>query len=150
VAVPDVWDRGGTYTREEMEHFRGPLNADAVAVAPNGKHPAPTPSDDVRSCGECGKPLGPGRRLWCDERCRRRNRGRAATLKAQTAATATAAPATLAQEVTEPTGMDTDPSGRPGFFCADLFDQLAALPSILPTGWRLEATASTVVVTWQV
>jgi hypothetical protein len=44
-AEPDAWDQGGTYTREQLEQFRGPLtpvaNGLAKSVAPTGTDSKP-------------------------------------------------------------------------------------------------------------
>jgi hypothetical protein len=140
-ATADPWDLGGTYTRDQILHMRGDLHvgngaADLAVPVPNGKHAQPATemsecshgeNRTLRPCQGCGEPLdGPDTKRWCSQTCRARYRR--------------AHPETFVGGFVASVEHD-ETSSTP-------FDQLAAVASLLPAGWRLEATASTVVVSW--
>jgi hypothetical protein len=153
-------------TRAGYLQLRGPAGSwDGAAVAPpasngNGTRSVDAPatkglgpletrvSDDHRCLG-CGQPLeGRANQRWCGMACRARAR------RAQEAPT-------VVQEAPRPVAVDGDTIGRPAPRRAaetrflppappggSPFDQLVAVASMLSPGWRLEATPSSVTVTW--
>ena len=128
----DPWDQGGTYTREQLEGFRGPLDGNG-----NGRplpHEVKVPAEPVGACLQCQTPLRRADQKYCSGACR--SRWRRAHLE----------PAEIrngkeAETVTEPGGIF--PPVLPG-----PFEQLVAVAQGLPAGWRLEATMDTVLLAW--
>jgi hypothetical protein len=123
MAVPDVWDQGGTYTREQLEAFRGPLDGNGNGVG----QPLPVDTSDpepVSSCLQCGAELHRHDQKYCSSSCRSKYRR------------ANSAPA--ADSEVHATPISPDP-----------FERLAGVASWLPAGWRLEATAFSVTLSWQ-
>jgi hypothetical protein len=146
----DPWDQGGTYTREQLEEFRGPLGVSPEDSSNgNGKQPEP-----AGACLQCGTELFRHDQKYCSSSCRSRYR-RAHLVEP--------APGVIPGEpgLAEAIGTDvpitpisTDKSGTdvPADRLAVsplAFDRLAAVAGMLPQGWRLEASASMVTVTWQ-
>ena len=127
----DPWDQGGTYTREQLEEFRGPLDGTGHGP-PEVSNGLETPP--VGACLQCQTPLHRADQKYCSGACR--SRWRRAHLE----------PAEIrngkeAETVTEPGGIF--PPVLPG-----PFEQLVAVAQGLPAGWRLEATADTVLLAW--
>jgi WhiB family redox-sensing transcriptional regulator len=114
------------------------VEAEAIETGTGGPERAPNGSGvlpvEVHRCGHCGTRLVAHQAKWCSESCRRKAAYRRRGRKPR----AVAAVATRAAV----NGHAVLPPGP--------FDQLAAVASVLPAGWRMEATASTVTVTWSV
>jgi hypothetical protein len=161
--------RPETLTRSQLEAFRGPLDGNGAGdlVGPAVDHgngravivPPPVPLAQARACVECGGPLAGRQERFCSTRCRKRDqyrRGIGHPNGARTARTARRA-SVVPQEVTNGTAVDEDTSRRPAETRnlhahppgGSPFEQLVVLSALLPAGWRLEATAAAVTVTWQ-
>jgi hypothetical protein len=130
--LPDASAPNGNGTRD-AEGRRLPSGDDAAAV---GGMVELDRAAAPRVCQGCGQALsGRPDQKWCSAPCRARYRR-------------TQVPV-VAQEVTGGQGMDDSPFRRPATFVQQgPFEALAAVASMLSPGWRLEATPSSVVVTW--
>jgi hypothetical protein len=92
---------GGTYTREQIEEFRGALNPVAIEEpVANGSHD----HEPLGTCHMCSAPLYRADQKWCSQACRNRSRTRIGR----------AAHAVLPQEAPEAEAVDDSPSERPG------------------------------------
>jgi hypothetical protein len=128
-----------TLTRSQLEAMRGPLDTgngagDLAVPVPNGK-----PGPQLCALPGCDRPVSAGRGArYCSEAHRRKashlRNGRAARM-----------PDTKPVSVRHPVGTATD---NATIGSCGPFEQLAALPGLLPAGWRLEATADTVLLAW--
>jgi hypothetical protein len=152
VEARDPWDAGGTYTREQLEAFRGPLT--------NGNHPEPeleapistmnvhSADSSVQLCAldGCSEPVtGHAAKFCCRNHQKRashqRSRDRAAVLP---------------QEVTNGRGIDESPSLPPSVLTVGAltvkdpgpFERLAGVASMLPPGWSAELSQSQVIIRW--
>jgi hypothetical protein len=144
-------------TRHPEELLQSPVLLTARSVNKSSEPVAPE-----RPCAECGVRPARGRRPTCGEPdCvaghRRRTKREAARGRPRRRQRTPVTSVRL-QEPPKPVAVDDDsgylPAPPPGgpeirHRLADLgLDQLVSLSSLLPAGWRLEATASAVTVTW--
>jgi hypothetical protein len=133
VAEPDAADLADLEPDDTLTSERAGQDARAASAGDFGERGRRLESP--RSCGMCGEALAPGQQKWCSRSCQKkaawRRNGRSVDTKRGS--------------VDTPGPIHTQPFSvnRSG-----PFDQLAAVAQALPDGWRLEATAQTVVVTW--
>jgi hypothetical protein len=129
-ASVDPWDQGGTYTKAQLEGFRGPLdgNGHGPPEVSNGLETSP-----VGACLQCQGPLYRPGQKWCGDSCRARYRR--AHLEPAQVERSTSAPAAEAGTALPALG-------------AQYIEYLCNLAQGLPAGWRLEATADTVTLVW--
>jgi hypothetical protein len=122
-------------TRSDLERLRGPLDAgngagDLAVPVPNGlaRSKSDRAADPVAVCLQCRVPLSGKQERFCSSACRSRYR-RTHTEPLPQAARKS------------PPAVELFPTPTP-------FDRLVSVCAVLPQGWRLEATASSVTVTW--
>jgi hypothetical protein len=138
-------------TRSQLEALRGGLDngngaADLAVPVPNGKHPEPDSSirrvtSDLPVCAldGCDRPVtGRGAKFCCRQHQKKdswQRSGRSRT-------------AVVPREARNGTGMGEASSVPSGLLWPGPLEQLVAAAGMLPAGWRMEATASSVVVSW--
>jgi hypothetical protein len=101
------------------------LRQDVVTPLVEPPSEALTPSVDVRPCVECGAALTGKQERFCSTRCRKREQNRR-----------------TARARREPVLTRSRPLEE------DSLERVVALAALLPVGWRLEATSSSVSLTW--
>jgi hypothetical protein len=137
-ASVDPWDQGGTYTREQLEGFRGPLDGNG-----NGRplpHEVKVPAEPVGACLQCQTPLRRADQKYCSGACRSRYR------RAHLETAVSTKPASAHQP--EPVALVGTATDNAIVGNCGPFEQLVAVATGLPAGWRLEATPDTLTLVW--
>jgi hypothetical protein len=147
VEAEDPWEAGGTYTRQAIEEFRGPLGA-SNGHTHSATEPEPAGAK-VGECIQCGSPLHRHDQKYCSSACRSRYRRAQPDVSVTIADLGDSPRPSPAQHM----GVTSEPEPAVRELALrsveNPFARWQVLAQTLPPDWRAELSRSAITITWE-